>query len=63
MDLPVCTIFRNGYRLYLVLYRLISTVPEGEKIGEAVGIPRKDAWHVTEDNVIYVKNTKFVERK
>jgi hypothetical protein len=36
------TISRYGYRLYLVLYRPISTVPEGEKIGEAVGISKKE---------------------
>jgi hypothetical protein len=46
MDLPLSALFldmvRHGYRLF-TLFRLISTVPEGEKIGEAVGIPRKDA--------------------
>ncbi len=59
MDLTLSALFlemvRYGYRVF-VLYRLNSTVPEGEKIGEAVGIPRKDACHVTEDNFSYIKN-------
>jgi hypothetical protein len=38
MDLPLCVLFLDMVTVYSDL-----PVPEGEKIGEAVGIPRKHA--------------------
>jgi hypothetical protein len=49
MDLPLCVLFLD----MVIVLKADLPVPEGEKIGEAVGIPRKDACHVTEDNFIY----------